>query len=226
MLAGAQGAPVTPGTAAVPSLPWNHKVLVSHHLRSVIKAKTLWLKDGIWGTGGGLSKKVDPQRELGWGQLGNTYHTRKRSDVSGELQTHAGYIPLPEILLERAALVITPAAAQGHFIFILCQWHLVVMYLGFFTFSYCHEGAAGHCGGHLGFWETKRKTDPRKDIQVLIRRCLGGRGWGGRVARAHDPMLFRGSNAFKLRKEVTVSSCSFHHACWYRLVWDCWKEGS
>ena len=29
-------------------------------------------------------------------------------------------------------------------------------------------------GVHLGFWEARRKIDPGKDIQGLIRRCLGG----------------------------------------------------
>lgn len=46
MLAGAQGVPITPGTAAVPSLPCNHKAPVSRHLRSVIKVKSPWFKDG------------------------------------------------------------------------------------------------------------------------------------------------------------------------------------
>ena len=39
MPAGARGVLITPGTAAAPSLPWNHRVPVSHHLRSVIKAQ-------------------------------------------------------------------------------------------------------------------------------------------------------------------------------------------
>lgn len=80
------------------------------------------------------------------------------------------------VLLGWATLVLTPAVVT----FYSFPLSLAFGYNGpkilYFVLSPCRflAGAAGYWGGHLGFWEAKRKTDPGRGNQVQIRKCMGG----------------------------------------------------
>ena len=97
MPAGARGVLITPGTAAALSLPWNHRVSVSHHLRSVIKAQRWQLE----------SKKIGSPKGTGVSPAECLLYKGQRSVVS----THC------KLMLATSpscgpALVLTAAATQ------------------------------------------------------------------------------------------------------------------
>lgn len=126
------GHPVTPGTAAAPSLPWNHKVPVSHHLRGAMKAKNPGLKHGSWrslkwlmsqGNEVALARPLHKGRELRAADTSDPCWLRPSSCGS----------------LRRTALALTLLQPTDILSFPLV-WHTAAMDLGLFSFSHCHEG--------------------------------------------------------------------------------------
>lgn len=81
MLAGAPAAPVTPGTAAAPSWPWNHRFLLASISEVLLRGESLQLKDGMR-----ESKMFDSPKGTGWAPL-STCPQGQNSAVRRHFQT-------------------------------------------------------------------------------------------------------------------------------------------